>query len=593
MKQKIIPIKGMHCRSCEILIGDELGKIPGVKRVSVNYKKGSAEIYYKGKIPNQIIEESVNEAGYEVGEEKKELITKNPSDYKDLFFSFIILIALYFILKKTGLINFSIGASGSYSNLPVVLLVGLTAGFSTCMALVGGLVLGISARYSEQHPEATSFQKFRPHLFFNLGRIVSFFLLGGLIGILGSAFQLSGVSLGILTIIVGLVMIALGLQLTGIFPWLNTSSLTLPASISRLLGIKNQDDQEYSHKNSFVLGGLSFFLPCGFTQAMQLYAISTGSFLTGALIMGIFAIGTAPGLLGVGGLTSVIKGVFAQKFFKFAGLTVIILALINISNGYNLTGWKISLSDNSWANSRQDPQDPNVKIENGFQVIRMTQNTTGYSPNNFIIKAGIPSKWVIIATDPRSCSASIISSKLGIRKILRQGENVIEFIPKEASEAKFSCLMGMYRGNFTIIKNNNPPKDAKQLTPTSNNQQPTAGPQQSDKSTLRPVTQPDGSIKYEAGADPSSQLIKTTYTLIDDIQPSNFEVKAGIPVLFEVDVQEDGQGCMSTIVIPGLVDQPELLEKGKTLTFEFTPEKPGTYEITCAMGVPRGELKVN
>ena len=45
MNRKIIPIKGMHCRSCEILVEDELSKIPGVTGVEVNQKKGEAIVF--------------------------------------------------------------------------------------------------------------------------------------------------------------------------------------------------------------------------------------------------------------------------------------------------------------------------------------------------------------------------------------------------------------------------------------------------------------------------------------------------------------------------------------------------------------------
>lgn len=69
---------------------------------------------------------------------------------------------------------------------------------------------------------------------------------------------------------------------------------------------------------------------------MQAYAITTGNFTTGALAMMAFALGTAPGLLGVGGLTSYLSGASAKRFFKFTGVLVLLLALFNISNGYNL-----------------------------------------------------------------------------------------------------------------------------------------------------------------------------------------------------------------------------------------------------------------
>ncbi len=575
LKTEQIPIIGMHCRSCEILIEDELKKIPRIKKISISHKNGAATIHYEGKLDMEAVNRAIKDAGYEIGVEQTDFISKNFNDYKDLYYSAVILIILYILYNISGLSSFSIGSSSGYSSLPVVLLVGLTAGFSTCMALVGGLVLGISARHSEKHPGATPLQKFRPHIFFNIGRVLSFFILGGLIGALGSVFQLSGPTLGLLTIVVGIVMLVLGVQLTEIFPGIK-NGLTLPKQISQFFGIKESKNKEYSHKNSIIMGALTFFLPCGFTQAMQLYAISTGSFKTGALVMGIFAIGTMPGLLGVGGLTSVIKGTFAKRFFKFAGLLVVILALVNINNGYNLTGWKIKLSG---AKKTANLNDPNVKIEDGVQIIRMTQSASGYSPNNFTIKAGIPSKWIIDAKDPNACSGAVTSSKLGIRKVLQQGENIIEFTPKETGDVTFSCLMGMYRGQFIIIENNSP-KDTTESkaiqTTTDNKTQAQASPAEATPK-----------------ANSDKQVFKASYTTDKGILPNNFEAIAGKPVQIEIEAKDDVQGCMSTIKIPGLVDQPQLLENGKTVKFEFTPKTSGEYEFTCAMGVPFGAtLKV-
>jgi sulfite exporter TauE/SafE len=275
-----------------------------------------------------------------------------------------------------------------------------------------------------------------------LGRVISYFVLGGLIGLLGKAFQLTGPMLGILTIAVGFVMLILGAQLTEMFPRLSSGSFTLPSSISKILGIKKHHEKEYSHSNSMLVGALTFFLPCGFTQAMQLYAMSTGNLWMGASIMGVFALGTAPGLLGIGGLTSVLKGAFAKKFFKFTGLVVIFLAIFNISNGWNLTGWKsIFLSESSSKSVVKD--DPNVKMEDGIQIVRMTQTAYGYKPNKFTIMKGIPVKWIIDSIDSNSCAASILMPKQNIRKSLKPGDNIIQFTAKETGELKFTCGMGM------------------------------------------------------------------------------------------------------------------------------------------------------
>lgn len=375
-------IQGMHCRSCEILIKEYIEKINAVEKVHVSHKRKEVLVYSKVEINPKLVEDAITEAGYSVGENNKPFLSQYPQDYKDLLFSVAILIILFFIARSLGIFNLNV-STGSPSNLLMVGLIGLTAGVSTCMALVGGLVLAISSNFSLKHPGSSPLQKLRPHLFFNLGRIISFVILGGLIGLAGNAFQLSGSGLGILTIIVAIFMFLLGLQLIGIFPRIS-NFLTLPPKIAQILGLKKHKEKEYSHSNSMLIGGLTFFLPCGFTQAMQVYAISTGSFVSGALIMGVFALGTTPGLLGIGGLTSIFKGSKASMFFKFTGAIVLALAVFNFSNGLNLTGWSTSLAQNNSSNAQQD--DPNIKIQDGVQVVRMTQKTNGYSPNKFTIK---------------------------------------------------------------------------------------------------------------------------------------------------------------------------------------------------------------
>lgn len=457
MQKLIVPIAGMHCRSCEMLIEEKLSEIPEVRKSIVNYKRGTAEVFYKEEKPSKHdLEEAVRAAGYTIGVSgRKPWFTRNASDYKDFGIAILFVLGLYFILKDSGLADlFQVGNSTKPTSLSVALLVGLTAGFSTCLALVGGLILGISARHSEKHPEASPMQKFRPHLFFNIGRILSYTVLGGALGSLGSFLQLSGTMLGVVTVLVGIVMLSLGLKLTGLFPRLETAGLSLPKGVSRFLGIGNHQ-KEYSHKNAMTLGALTFFLPCGFTQAMQIYAVSTGSFVQGSLIMGLFALGTAPGLLGIGGLASAVKGVFAQRFFKFSGIVVVLLAFFNINNGLNLTGWEFGSGSNAKTTKVTTVQsaDPNVKIENGKQVVRMTQGN-GYSPNKFTIQAGIPVRWIINSTSPYTCASSLIASKIGVRKNLSAGENVIEFTPKEVGQIPFSCSMGMYRGVFTVVESN-------------------------------------------------------------------------------------------------------------------------------------------
>lgn len=464
MKKIELPIRGMHCRSCEITIANNLEQLPDVKKADVSLGSRTAIIYGKHLPPMSAMKRAIATAGYEIGRDKKPWLSKNVADYKDLMLGILIVAVLALVVSRMGITNINTGNIVS-GGIFVALLVGLTAGFSTCMALVGGLVLGLSAKHAERHPSATAMQKFRPHIFFNLSRVVTFFVLGGLIGVLGSAFQLQGPLLGLLTIVVGFVMLGLGLQLTSLFPRLSSGGLTLPSSIGKRLGLQSRNEKEYSHKNAVVLGSVSFFLPCGFTQAMQLYAISTGSFTTGALVMGLFAVGTMPGLLGVGGLTSTVEGSAAKRFFKIAGVAVVTMSFLNISNGYNLTGW----------------------------------------PKPFA----------------SASKTSVASSKV-----------------KTYS------------------------------SPSSDVEKPQA---------------------VDSAAKPDNKL-RASYTIADGMVPAEFTVKANQEYTLEVAAKDNGVGCMSTILIPGLNNNVQIILKDKTNKLAFNASRLGTYQVTCAMGVPHGKI---
>ncbi len=460
--KEIIEVKGMHCRSCEILIEDKVKQVPGIKSVHANSKRGNVIVTADDGISREEILKAIRVAGYSVGKENLPFIEANTRDILFIVGSFFLLAILYLLGSSFGLEKYlTFGAAGPSTSLAVIFTIGVTAGLSSCMALIGGLVLGASARYAEKHPDATPIQKFRPHLFFNLGRIIGFFILGGIIGSLGSIIKLTPSITGYFTIIVGLFMLLLGVQLLEIFPRFSFS-LTLPKGLSRLLGLERASGAEYSHKNSVVLGVLTFFLPCGFTQAMQVYAISTGSFVTGAIIMGVFALGTTPGLLGIGGLTSILKkGRSASFFYKFVGVLVILLSLFNLINGLTLTGLRTYLQFNS-------------------------QNKTN--------DLGLP-------------------------------ENLDDSGGKVATSTEV-------------------------------------------------------------------QVLKATYDQENVVTPKKFTFKVGVPARLEIFAKEDGSGCMGSIMIPNLVNQPQFFVKDKTVILEFTPKKTGKYYLTCAMGVPAGSIEI-
>ncbi len=453
MKKQIYKIKGMHCRSCELMLENSISKIGGVRRVNVNHKKGIAEVEFTDNpVAGELIAQAVQEAGYSIGNaEKLPFFSSDPENYFEIILGIAVLMALFLFANITGLVNaLNIKFSGS-PTYPIVFLIGLTAGISTCMAVVGGLVAGFSASYAEKHQYATRWQRFSPNLYFNAGRLVSYALLGGLIGSLGSVISLSTGTTGFLVMFAGLLMLYIGLKLTDISPKLSNTSIALPKKLSRALGITDSNG-DYSHKEATLAGALTFFLPCGFTQAMQLYAITSGSFSSGAAIMFLFALGTAPGLLGIGAITSVLKGTLARMFFRFVGVTVVVLGIFNISNGYALSGASIPLPSISLPGEPAPQQQAAVQSENGEQVVKMEQLANGYSPNVFEVKKGIPVKWVINSQNAYTCAASIRMPAFKIAQFLNEGENIIRFTPTETGTIRFTCGMGMYSGVFKVVE---------------------------------------------------------------------------------------------------------------------------------------------
>lgn len=445
MKKTIIPIRGMHCHSCEILIRDELTQIKNIQKVNISHKTGKATIYSNNDLDSNELTKAIKKSGYQIGEtEATYWLSKNQSDYEILLKSATIIAGIYLILLFTGNLDKLGKISINSSSLPLVFMIGLTAGVSTCMALVGGLILSISTKYAQANPKAKTSEKIRPQIIFNLGRIIGFFILGGIIGLVGNTIQISPSISGLITILVGIIMLILGLQLTKISPKISNINLSLPASIANLLRIKPKSTSSYSDLKTLLMGATTFFLPCGFTQTMQLMAISTGNFLQAGTVMAVFALGTTPGLLGISSLTAIIKGENAQKFYRFAGLIVVLFALFNINNGLNLTGWKTKILTSS---TQTDSQ---VTSNLPAQTIKAIYTKNGLEPYSIPVKAGTKTTLKInVQADGQGCMSSMTIPGLDNKMYrVKKGNTLVFSFTAPKGKHNITCSMGMLHGNL-------------------------------------------------------------------------------------------------------------------------------------------------
>jgi uncharacterized protein len=334
----------------------------------------------------------------------------------------------------------------------LVFVIGLVASVSSCIAVTGGLLVAVAAKYNEATASLTSLQRLKPHLYFNAGRVVSYTLLGGAIGALGSTLTLSPEINGILAVVASAVMILLGLQMLKLFPSLTRFMPTMPKAIAHRI----HDLAERETKGgAFILGAATFFLPCGFTQALQLYVLAKASFVTGALTMLAFSLGTLPALLSLSAMSSFATGAVQNRFLRFAGAAVIVLGVLNIQYGLVLASGNMTSAPVA-DNDKPAAQVVELAAAEEKQVAVMRIVGFEYIPNRFTVRQGVPVEWRIDASEAAGCGRILIAPKLGVRKLLpANSTTMISFIPQETGDFGFNCGMGMMTPNskFTVVPN--------------------------------------------------------------------------------------------------------------------------------------------
>src|SRR3989339_496736 len=455
-KEHIYKVEGMHCASCEILIEKKLLDLQNIKSVDASTAKGEVIIEYEGGRPNpERLSRIFKEENYIFSDKSvdaKIISSEKKTNATLVAFNIAIFIIIAFLLlQKMGIANFI--SLDSTSSLFAFLGFGFLAGMSSCAALVGGIVLSMSKQWNNLYSEDQSAsKKLQPHIMFNTGRVISYIVLGGVLGMIGSRLQISPQFTAFLIVAVSLLMVALGLQMLGVKAF-RKFQVSAPKTATRYIA----DENNFQGKHMpFIMGALTFFLPCGFTITAQSLALLSGNVFQGALIMGAFALGTVPSLLFIG-LSSVkfnSRPHLAERFAKVAGFLVLFFALYNVSNQMTVLGFTglsnlLPAIQDQTVDSKDLPQ-----IIDGKQVIKMTAYGSKDDPNYFKVRVGIPVRWEITADRTAGgCNGSIISNSLFSESIdLIPGQlSVKEFTPEKTGKFRFSCQMGMISGIIEVV----------------------------------------------------------------------------------------------------------------------------------------------
>jgi len=365
----------------------------------------------------------------------------------------LVALGLIVLLQKAGLSR--LVTVNSRSTLPAFLLLGLVAGFSSCAALVGGIVLSMSKQWGDLYsPEDPLQKRLEPHLLFNTGRLISFAVLGAVLALIGSTLRITPSMSAALVIVISMIMIFLGLQMLGVRS-LQRFQISMPKSVTRYVADESHFKGRYM---PFALGALTFFLPCGFALTAQSFALLSGKPLQGGFIMLFFALGTLPMLLLIGfsSVKFLEKPKLAATFLKVAGVVVLFFALFNINNQL------VVLNAPNLGDLFRAPTTASVKangaaqlppVVDGKQVLKMEASASGYNPDSLTVRVGVPVRWEIKDIGTSGCTNAVISRDLFSGQIaLTPGTtSAKEFTPAKAGQYRFSCWMGMVNGMINVV----------------------------------------------------------------------------------------------------------------------------------------------
>lgn len=445
MTKQTFRVYGTSCKSCEVVIERELKKRPEIVSVNVSHHKQTIQIEtdQNKHISTKEINELLKKHHYHVDAQNADAKKTTQSiSWQRVGGSIIFVLSLYIIFDQLGLLRLS-PSSAEPASLVGVLLIGLLASVSSCTAVVGGLIAAVSTAVIRDQENMTPKERMIPHVYFQLGRIIGFFVLGAFIGYIGSALQLNTTFNGLFVVAVALLMIVIGINLMGVFPF-------PVVGMPKWMAHKVHDLAESKDpKAPMLLGAMTFFLPCGFTQSMQLFALTLQDPLQSGLVMAVFAIGTAPVLLGIGGASSMVSKENLKYVTQVAGAIVLILGISNVMNGATLLGF--SPGSMFVASAKENVQPTSLK--NGRQQISMDVTSRGtYEPNVLTVKQGIPVDWTINGADFLGCANSLILPTFGVSVPIKTGKNIVQFTPTKTGKFTYSCSMGMIRGTMIVTQ---------------------------------------------------------------------------------------------------------------------------------------------
>ena len=422
-----VRIDGIYCEHCVETITLALKQLAGVDSVSLwqNVAHLNGE-----QLPSpEVIVETVRVLGYETDEGKisceRKKVVRPVRWYEFLLIAAVLFLFAFAFQRLFGYNIFNaIPAVDSTFSFGMLFVTGLLTSIH-CVSMCGAI--GIFASN-----ESNTVRSFKRPLLYNAGRVLSYTLIGAVVGFVGKAFSVNATLRGIVILFAAVLMLLMALSMLGLFRF----------SLPRFFTIQTNGRRN----GAFVIGLLNGLMPCGPLQAMQIYALSTGSVWKGALSMALFALGTVPLMLLSGAALNFSKGKAKAALGKIASVLMVILSLSMLHRGLLSLG-----VDMTKVFPSADDGYLYAAVENGIQTEGFDLDFDSYA--DIAVQKGIPVRMTVHAEAGKvtGCNNEIVSRDFGFDVPLAAGDNVIEFLPKEEGTFVYTCWMNMIKNNILVV----------------------------------------------------------------------------------------------------------------------------------------------
>ena len=320
-------VEGMHCPRCETAVRRALAGATGLSEVDVSFQRGTLTALWDANLVREAeIDARLREAGYGLVRGSKRAGWAR--DALRLLLTLAAAGLFFLLLTRTAIADWmrAFPTARAGMGFGALFAVGLATSLH-CVAMCGGINLAQSAASAQRGARPV-----RANLLYNLGRLCSYTLTGGIVGALGTALSVTNAAKAAIQILAAAFMLLMALNLLSGFGWLRRLTFRLPEGPSALLLTR------LAGKSSFAIGLANGLMPCGPLQAMQVCALSAGSWQRGAASMCCFCLGTIPLMLGVGLLSGRFNKRFAAPMRYASAALVLAMGVSTLASGLALAG---------------------------------------------------------------------------------------------------------------------------------------------------------------------------------------------------------------------------------------------------------------